>query len=129
MWTGSLEWGKLPGGVSLSQGPHTLTCTATDSAGQQGSATVQVSSLSPYISVTEPLDGATVVSGQKLDFAGVAADIEDGALGIIWSSDIDGEVTNLQNFRPSDGVHTITATATDSDSNTVTYEATVTVAP
>jgi protocatechuate 3,4-dioxygenase beta subunit len=72
----------------------------------------------PTVSITTPSDGATYASGATIDFAGTASDVEDGDVtaSLVWTSDIDGQIGAGGSFSAalSDGVHTITATATDS---------------
>ena len=74
--------------------------------------------LPPSVSIASPTDGATFTSGSTIFFTGTADDNEDGNLtaSLSWNSDVDGA------FGPnggsssavlSDGVHNITATATD----------------
>jgi hypothetical protein len=70
------------------------------------------------VSITAPGNGATYASGATIDFAGAASDAEDGDVttSLVWTSDIDGQIGSGGSFSAvlSDGVHTITATVTDS---------------
>jgi hypothetical protein len=70
------------------------------------------------VNITAPSDGATYVSGATIDFSGTASDAEDGDVtaSLVWTSDIDGQIGTGGGFSAalSDGVHTVTATATDS---------------
>jgi hypothetical protein len=73
----------------------------------------------PTVNITAPADGATYASGATIDFAGAASDAEDGDVtaSLDWTSNIDGQIGTGGSFSAvlSDGEHTITATATDSD--------------
>jgi thermitase len=72
----------------------------------------------PAVTITDPADGAAFASGATIGFAGTASDAEDGDVtaSLAWSSDIDGQIDTGGSVAAvlSDGVHTITATATDS---------------
>lgn len=72
----------------------------------------------PTVSISSPLDGDTPGSGATIIFSGSADDFEDGDLttGIAWTSSIDNAIGEGASFSTtlSDGVHTITASATDS---------------
>ena len=84
----------------------------------------------PVVSITEPTDGASFVSGTSISFAATASDTEDGDLsgGLEWTSNQDGTLGSGGSFSISltDGTHYITASTTDpgglegSDSVTVT---------
>ncbi|GIV58689.1 MAG: hypothetical protein KatS3mg042_1602 [Rhodothermaceae bacterium] len=85
----------------------------------------------PVVSITMPADGATFNSGDLITFEGTATDAEDGDLtaAMTWTSSIDGTIGSGGMFDAvlSDGVHTITASATDADGNTGMDQITVTV--
>lgn len=76
----------------------------------------------PTVGIDSPLDGASFDSGNGITFSGWANDPEDGDLtaGLVWTSSIDGQIGTGGDFvtrgknKLSDGVHTITATVTDS---------------
>ena len=76
----------------------------------------------PTVSITSPTDGSTFASGETILFQGTASDTEDGDLtvSLVWTSDIDGPIGTGGSFSTtlSDGNHTITASATDSDGKT-----------
>ena len=73
----------------------------------------------PTVTIISPTDGATFDSGETIDFLGTATDLEDWDLtaGLVWESDIQGDIGT-----PSailiDGLHTITASVTDSGGKT-----------
>jgi PKD repeat protein len=72
----------------------------------------------PTANITAPGDGATYASEASIDFSGTASDAEEGDLtaGLVWTSDLDGQIGTGGSFSAvlSDGVHTITAEVTDS---------------
>jgi hypothetical protein len=72
----------------------------------------------PEVSISSPLDGATFDSGATINFSGTASDPEDGDLtsSMVWTSNIDGQIGTGGSFSTtlSDGIHTITASVTDS---------------
>ncbi|MBN2270186.1 MAG: tandem-95 repeat protein [Sedimentisphaerales bacterium] len=77
----------------------------------------------PGVSISSPTDGATFTSGALITFTGAALDIEDGDISaaMTWQSSIDGgPIGTGSSFTTtlSDGVHLITASATDSGANT-----------
>ena len=74
----------------------------------------------PTLRIATPLAGARLELGQNLVLEAVALDAEDGVLdgaSVAWSSDRDGVLgtRRLLSARLTEGLHTITATATDSD--------------
>jgi len=88
----------------------------------------------PAVTITSPVDGATFTEGDSISFSGSASDAQDGDVtaGLVWVSSIDGEIGTGGSFsRPgfSVGVHTITATATDSGELTASDQITITVGP
>jgi hypothetical protein len=89
----------------------------------------------PSVSISSPQDGATVYPGTAmsgLTFHGQAYDQEDGGLPLHWSSNVDGDLGTTKPGQDltldtlSFGVHTITASATDSDGLTTERSFTVT---
>jgi hypothetical protein len=107
----------------LSVGVHTITATATDSGGLTGSDQINITinpiNMAPTVTINAPTDGATFTTGETIDFSGTASDVEDGDVtaSLSWVSGIDGTIGSGGSFSRSDlsvGVHTITATATDS---------------
>jgi hypothetical protein len=74
----------------------------------------------PRAVIYDPLEDLVWKAGYPLRLEGVATDLEDGILGeesLIWESDIDGQLgtgTEIEVLL-SEGTHTITLTATDSD--------------
>ena len=93
-----------------------------DPDGDSDGSTITVSkpgsNTPPTVTITEPASGATFGSGATIDFAGTASDAQDGdvSASLLWTSNIDGQIGAGGSFSAalSDGVHTITATASDS---------------
>ncbi len=85
----------------------------------------------PEVSIDGPTDGATFDSGATIGFSGSATD-EDGNLtaGLIWTSDLVGQIGTGAGFSTtlSDGTHTITAEVSDSDGKTGSASISITVA-
>ena len=85
----------------------------------------------PIVPITSPVDSASFDSGATIDFAGTASDTEDGDLtaGLAWTSDIDGSIGAGGSFSTtlSDGIHTITASVTDSGTATGSASISITV--
>ncbi|HEX2139161.1 MAG TPA: serine hydrolase [Woeseiaceae bacterium] len=112
----------------LSSGTHVITASVSDSGGLSGAANVIVAveqaegagGTPPTVSISQPVDDASVTSGDSVDFAGSASDEEDGDLtaALQWTSDLDGPFGMGGSFSSSSlsvGTHTITASVTDSD--------------
>lgn len=85
----------------------------------------------PEVVILSPADGATFASGATIGFEGTADDVEDGPLtaSLVWTSSRDGEIGSGRSVSAtlSDGIHTITASATDSAGNTGSDSVTITV--
>jgi hypothetical protein len=85
----------------------------------------------PEVSISSPEDGATFDSGVTINFSGTADDAEDGDLtdNLAWTSDIDGQIGTGGSFSTtlSDGIHTITASATDSSGTSGSDSVNITV--
>ena len=120
----------------LAEGIHTITLTVTDSAGNYTSDTLDIQvgpdnpAGAPDVVITFPdvvIGGRPFYYGdQAIEFQGLVTDDEDAAetLSITWSSDTDGEIiattpnsdgTTGLTAHLTQGLHTITLTATDSD--------------
>jgi hypothetical protein len=87
----------------------------------------------PVVTISSPSDGSEHNSGATINFTGTVTDTEDDD-GIItaslsWSSDIDGVIGSGGNVNAilSDGVHLITASATDDLGKTGSASVSITV--
>lgn len=86
----------------------------------------------PVVTILEPASGTAIPAGSPLTLRASAADFEDGDLAsaVAWSSDLDG---NLGTGSPlvvstlTQGLHTLTARATDTTGKTGTATTTVVV--
>jgi PKD repeat protein len=145
VWTSSLA-GLLGSGASLDAtglalGDHLIVLSAIDSQGLGASTAVTLHVVAvgvdtpPTAQIDAPTSGAAFVVGDAVRFEGRADDLEDGPLpagALTWSSSVDGALgagSPLERRDLSAGVHTITATASDSagqpgaDSVTITVNA------
>lgn len=87
----------------------------------------------PVVQITSPTDGAVFDPGDIVNFGGTANDAEDGDLTpqIVWVSSVDDTIGTGASFETqilSTGVHTISASATDSDGGTGADTVTITIA-
>ncbi|MCG8455994.1 MAG: hypothetical protein MI919_06905, partial [Holophagales bacterium] len=125
-WSSSLD-GPLGTGASvvtaaLSVGSHTLTASVTDSLGATGSASVTftvAANTPPNVTVTAPADASVFHETVSVTFTGTALDTEDDDIStsLAWSSSVDGALASGSTFSTdalSVGLHTITASVTDS---------------
>ena len=130
---GQIGTGALVSTTTLSGGTHSIVLTATDSDGGTGADTISFSITggAPVVSITGPAaqgNGAphTVFEGTGVTFTATATDPDDGPLtgaSLVWTSNLDGEIgtgPSLLASGLSDGMHTVTLTATDSDLNETT---------
>ncbi len=124
-WSSDLDGnlGAGAGGLSyLSVGTHTITAAVVDSSGAPGSDSITVevaTNTAPTVTISAPADGLTVEVGTSIDFAGTASDGEDDLNGdnLVWTSNLDGPIgagTGFSISALSVGIHTITASVTDS---------------
>ncbi len=142
VWTSSID-GRIWTGDSfskvLSENVHTITATATDSKGAEGSASITVTvgtpNMPPTVTINSPANDAKFASGDTISFSAVAYDDRDGQITtpLVWTSSINGQIGStlsgefLFSKALSDGTHTITATATDSEGLTGIASITLTV--
>jgi len=141
-WSSSLD-GDLGTGTplmagSLSLGVHTITLTAADSRGLEGTDEITVTMLAngvPTVSISQPADAASFEEGAEISFVGSAMDTEDGALtggALAWSSSIDGSFGSGETAATSGlsiGAHVITLTAQDAQSQTGSATVSIEVTP
>jgi PKD repeat protein len=112
--------------TGAARGTHRLLLTAVDPAGKAGYASVTVNVVPPgtnqrpTVTLSQPLDGAQLLTTQAVTLQGSATDAEDGALGdsaLAWTSSRDGSLgagRQRSGVVLSAGTHTLTLTATDS---------------
>jgi hypothetical protein len=105
----------------LSVGLHTITASVTDGGGLTGSDSIAltVTNVAPTATVTTPPDGSIMAEGTAVTLTGTATDPGDGDLSasLSWVSDRDGALGTGASVTRSDltaGLHTITASVTDS---------------
>jgi len=86
----------------------------------------------PTVTISSPANGASYLTTDVVTFTGSAGDDEDGDLtaNIVWTSSVDGVIGNGGSFSDtlSEGTHVITASVTDSASQTTVATVTITVA-
>jgi parallel beta-helix repeat protein len=141
-WSSDLDGGLGTGGSvstsTLSVGTHNITAAVTDSGSLPGSdqitVTVNAVNNAPNVTISAPADGATYNQGENISFSGTASDTEDGDLSasLSWVSSLDDPIGSGGSFNTSSlsvGVHTITASATDSGSLPGSDQITVTINP
>ncbi|MEK0330675.1 MAG: matrixin family metalloprotease [Nitrosopumilus sp.] len=84
----------------------------------------------PTVSITNPSNGSIFASGATIIFEGTASDTKDGNItgDLIWTSDnVQIGTGGLFSATLDDGIHTITASVTDSAENTSSESITITV--
>ena len=139
-WTSSLD-GVIGSGASfstntLSEGTHTITATAIDSDALTGSDSIVLAvtaiNTPPTSVIIQPANGSTFTVADNIHFTGTGTDTEDGDVtaSLQWTSNLDGIIGSGASFSMntlSEGIHIITATATDSGALTGTSSITITV--
>lgn len=73
----------------------------------------------PTVSISSPVNGSSLALGAQVSFSGSANDTEDGDISanLAWTSSLDGSIGSGASFSTaglSEGVHTITASVSDS---------------
>jgi len=87
----------------------------------------------PAVSILSPIAGTTFDLEATVPFIGSAVDLQDGSLAddsLVWKSNIDGEIETGNAFSKDDlseGTHTITLAATNSQGETGTDAITITI--
>lgn len=139
IWTSDIHGGIGTGSpISSSAAPvgiHTITATVTDSDGNSVSQSISITVNAigtPTLIITEPANSFLAVDGTSITFSASAVDPEDGGLSnlISWTSDMDGFMSVGDSFSMSTlsiGTHTITATVTDADGNSVSQSIIITI--
>jgi hypothetical protein len=88
--------GLLESFVTLSEGTHAVQLFVTDTAGNEGQASVLIDvgppNTAPDCAITEPSDGGASASGERVDFVALASDVDiaSNLLSVTWESDKDG---------------------------------------
>ncbi|MGQ1591653.1 BapA/Bap/LapF family large adhesin [Acinetobacter baumannii] len=103
---------------TLADGPHTITVTATDAAGNVGNdtAVVTIDTVAPNAPVLDPINATDPVSGQAEPGSTVTVTYPDGTTAtVVAGTDGTWSVPNPGNLVDGD---TVTATATDPAGNT-----------
>ncbi|MDC5273925.1 Ig-like domain-containing protein, partial [Acinetobacter baumannii] len=103
---------------TLADGPHTITVTATDAAGNVGNdtAVVTIDTVAPNAPVLDPINATDPVSGQAEPGSTVTVSFPDGTTAtVVAGTDGSWSVPNPGNLVDGD---TVTATATDPAGNT-----------
>ncbi|MCH2003794.1 Ig-like domain-containing protein, partial [Acinetobacter seifertii] len=117
---------------ALTDGPHTITVTATDPAGNVGTtnAVVTVDTTAPVVALNDVLsnDSTPALTGTVTDPTATVVVTVDG-VNYPATNNGDGTWTLADNTLPvlADGPHTITVTATDPAGNVGTGSAVLTV--
>ncbi|AQV17538.1 hypothetical protein BMU11_18760 [Acinetobacter pittii] len=103
---------------ALTDGPHTITVTATDAAGNAGTdtAVVTIDTTAPNAPVLDPINATDPVSGTAEPGSTVTVSFPDGTTAtVVAGTDGSWSVPNPGNLVDGD---TVTATATDPVGNT-----------
>jgi chitodextrinase len=118
---------------------YSFTVKAKDAAGNASAASNSVSVTTvaptltpPVVTISAPADASIFTEGETITFTGTATDAEDGTISssIAWSSNLDGSLgggASLSVATLSVGIHTISASITDSNNTTRITTITVTV--
>jgi PKD repeat protein len=134
---GSIGSGMVTNHTYTDAGQYTAVLTVTDDAGATDNASVVITVESvitnnpPTVSIISPANGASFDSSTIISFDGTASDNEDGDLtsGLVWTSDLQGQIATAGSFTTvlSEGIHTITAEVTDSGDSTASDSIPITV--
>ena len=130
VWSSSIDgnFGTGPTVTSdaLTSGTHIITFTATDTYSTPGTGSasiiITVSNTFPTAIISSPADNSSFYESANITFAGSGTDAEDGILSgasLVWTSNLDGSIGSgspLTLNTLSAGTHSITLTATDSES-------------
>jgi hypothetical protein len=118
----------------------TFRLTVTDDDGATGSDTATITvndtppaNTAPSVTIDQPADDAAFVSSDTIVLAATATDPEDGIISndIAWTSDLDGNLGTGATLSTTllIGVHSLTASITDSGGGEASDSVTITVGP
>ncbi|MFK7861596.1 MAG: hypothetical protein AB8B64_22470 [Granulosicoccus sp.] len=132
---GNLGVGASIDANSLSIGTHQISASVSDSGGLSSITEILlvVESLvnsAPVLTITSPANATRIDEGTALTLSASALDDEDGNLSatVTWSSDLDGPLgTGSPSALLSVGMHTLTASVSDTGGLSVTRSVTVEV--
>jgi hypothetical protein len=124
----------------LPPGRHLIYVEARDALGNRGPISAKFLDVLPgggnqlpSVTIASPAEGTSVRAGTPVSLAATATDAEDGnlAAGIVWTSNISGQIATGGSASVSlpVGSHTITASVTDSGSAGASDSVTVVVTP
>ncbi|MBU6400337.1 MAG: hypothetical protein KGS61_08465, partial [Verrucomicrobia bacterium] len=121
-------------GLPIQVGTNVITVTASDAAGNQGSATLAVIYTPPTIQITAPTTGASFTTASPLiDVAGAASGGYGGVLAVTWVNNANGSLARASGTTSWSadaiplvaGTNVITATAWDTAGNRQSASVTV----
>jgi hypothetical protein len=129
--------GRIFSTSSLSPGVHLVSARITDSTGgfaEAGPVKVTVVVQPPEVKIVDPANNAVYGTDQFINFRGSAFDSAEGNIGTraVWSVDGVQAQTGATLFRhriATEGVHTVTLTATNSQNVSSTATVVVDVGP
>ena len=134
---GTNGWSVSWNTTTFTDGPRTVTATATDAVGRTASDsnTVSVDNTAPTVTLTAPAEGATVsgtvaVEATASDASGVtqvAFSVDGTPIGTDTNG-TNGWSVSWNSATVADGLRTVTATATDTTAHTASDSNAVTVA-
>ncbi|MBK7949336.1 MAG: DUF1929 domain-containing protein [Deltaproteobacteria bacterium] len=139
VWTSSIDGILGTGGAlglgALSTGTHIVTADVTDSQGRAGNAQITLTiepNTAPTVTISNPTSGSSQTRGDSVLLSATATDSEDGDLAssIRWSSSLGDELGVGASLIRSDlsiGIHTLTASVTDSLGLENSAQATLTI--
>jgi len=114
-------------------GPYQIKATITDADGLYNEASVSIQVIKnepPSLTIITPGEGSTYARAQTVSFIGEATDAVDGNISykITWTSSLDGSLgtgATVTRANMTLGTHTITASVTDNNGNTISRTVTM----